>query len=240
MALSLDGLYYMVQDASNVFQLPFRVTIFLHTIRFLIRLIISVEISSIAAFVVLSFISFLLMVKHVLKILLQETKIMTNCVTSKYIGVRIEYLLRTHIRLQIAMKKFALFQELGTLALMLMGLLVFVFANFATLRFYRFLPFAVFTFFPSISAMVGLVVNLTLPYTHEIFENSIEFGRILRVSMGNGEVKYFKRKISSVRAVRWYAGINGNNIFCLNRETKVQYFQNVVNYTITLLLGVRL
>lgn len=51
-------------------------------------------------------------------------------------------------------------------------------------------------------------------------------------------MRLLRRKIGSVRAHRLYAGVGGNNIFCLNKETKVHYFQYVIYYTITLLLSV--
>lgn len=233
MALSLDGVSTVVQDISTSYKLPTPLLILLHIMRFYIMSCNSIQICSTFLFVVLSFISLLLMGKNIFMIFIKEAVSLKNLnfQTSR----KIEYLLHTHTSLQLAVKKFALFQELGTLSLMLLGLVIFVCANFVTLRFFGLLPFSVFFFFPSLAGLVAIIVNLTLPFTHEIYENSMEFGRILRASLDR-DVKYYKRKIGSVWALRLYAGVNGNNVFCLNRETKVQYFENVINYTVNLLL----
>ncbi|OXA53854.1 hypothetical protein Fcan01_10792 [Folsomia candida] len=225
--MHMDSLYPVVTDISSFLRLTFPAMMALHLLRDVILIINVFEICSIFSLVILFFLSTLHVMDKILSILVEKSK---GIVLSRQKGDlmnKIEYLLRTHVHLQLAYKPIARYQELGTIALMLMGLLVFIFSNFATLRFYKLLPFMVFAFYPSVSAVVGVIANLTLPYTHKLFEDSMEVLRLLGGGCAfglRGEVRLLRRKIWSVRAHRLYAGVGGNNIFCLNKETKVHYF----------------
>ncbi|OXA54511.1 hypothetical protein Fcan01_10790, partial [Folsomia candida] len=193
MLMHLDPLYPVVTDISSFLRLTFPAMMVLHVLRFIIVVINVFEICSIFSFVILFFLSGLHVMDKILSILVEQSK---RIVLSRQKGDnmnKIEYLLRTHVHLQLAYKPIARYQELGTIALMLVGLLVFIFSNFATLRFYKLLPFMVFAFYPSVSAVVGVIVNLTLPYTHKLYEDSMEILRLLGAGCavrlrGNNEV----------------------------------------------------
>lgn len=235
MVLNLDCIYILVHAIGEKFDLLPGQVFVLHLIRFCILTINGTEICLTFMFVILIFISGLLLLREIFTNFLNRVK----CPAGNANDL-VESLTFTHIQVQLAIKSFACYQELGVLALMTVGLLVFIFSNFATVRFFGVVPFVVFVFFPSVSFLVALIVNFTLPLTHKQYEDSIE---LLRRSAGAlspmGRGKYLRRKIRAVRPHRLSVGVNGSNMFCLNRETKVEYFQNAIYYTITLLLSVQ-
>lgn len=142
MALSLDCVYVLVHAIGAKFDLLHSQVFLLHLIRFCILTINAIEICLTFMFVILTFISVLLLMRNIFTNWLNRVKL--NAGNEELI----ETINFTHIQLQLAVKSFARYQELGTLALMTVGLLVFIFANFATVRFFGVVPFVVFLFFP--------------------------------------------------------------------------------------------
>lgn len=238
-SLHLDPLYFAVVDLSDFFQLSHRAHFTLHFLRFFIIAGNTVMICSTLKMVLISFMSRLKIQLNIFSLLLKHAKIILSQ-RIRFVP-RIEFLVKIHLSLQIAGQQVAPFQELGTIALMLVGQLIFVFSNFATLRFYNVLPLAAYQFYPSVSIVVGTIVSLTLPVAQKLAEDSKEVLRILDASVvvggSNGRLIALKRKIRSTQPHKLNAAFGGVKLF-LNRETKREYFQTGINNTINLLLGV--
>ncbi|OXA40335.1 hypothetical protein Fcan01_24907 [Folsomia candida] len=139
------------------------------------------------------------------------------------------------------MNTLAPFQELGTFFLILMGLVVFVVSNFVTVKLYDSMPFPVYTFFLSVSVVVAIIVNLTLLLAHGLLDVSTEIKQRWGASMvGEGnklELKCGRRRLKGMRPYCMWAGFGGSKMFRLNKETKVQYFEQVISGTVNLLLS---
>lgn len=54
------------------------------------------------------------------------------------------------------------------------------------------------------------------------------------------DIKYFKRKLASVRVVTLYGGLLGFNVYKVDKEVRARYYWEIANYTVTLCLSVTL
>lgn len=237
LVLNLDPLHFCVLDISDALKLSLHSIFALNFLRFSIIAVNAVMICSNMKFVLIVFISslkiqlniFFLLLKHAKFILEQRIRFVQ----------RIEFLVKIHLCLKLAGQRGAACQELGSISLLFIGQLILIFSNFATLRFYNVLPFAAYQFYPSVSIVALAIASLTLPVTQKLAENSKEVLRMLDASVlvgGSWNVKALKRKIRSMQPYSLCAVLGGIKI-CLNRDTKRQYFQTGINYTINLLLG---
>lgn len=124
---------------------------------------------------------------------------------------------------------------------MLTGFLCGVGCNFVTLKFYDKLPISIYLMIFTVSVFILIITKLMLTLTIDVYEK----GKVLRGKWMRklGEVrtiKYFKRKLASVRAVSLYGGLIGFNVYKLEQGVKPRYHFEIANYTITLCLSVPL
>ncbi|OXA40158.1 hypothetical protein Fcan01_24913 [Folsomia candida] len=233
--MQFDAFYYPLRDLDRVYEFSQPTMFAINVLRFTILMINALEIARVMSLVILLFISALNLMKSIFSTLLHESD---RCFVSM---ARINSGITTHLKTQLAMNAFAPFQEMGTFFLILMGLVVFVVANFVTLKLYDAMPFPVYSFFPSVSAVTALIVNLTLPLAHGLLDVSTELKRRWGASMvGEGnklELKCGRRRLKGVQPFCMWAGFGGSKMFRLNKETKVQYFEQVISGTVNLLLS---
>ncbi|OXA43219.1 Gamma-aminobutyric acid receptor subunit epsilon [Folsomia candida] len=142
--LGVDSLHTFLTDIATFLRLSFPAVVVLSALRAVIVIINVFEICSLFSFVILLFLSWLKIMDTILSILLDQSR--RIFLSPKNNLGKIMYLVNTHIHLQLAYQAVARYQELGTIALMFVGLVVFISSNFATLRFYKFLPFVMFQY----------------------------------------------------------------------------------------------
>lgn len=140
----MDSLHTFLTDIATFLRLSFPAVVVLSALRAVIVIINVFEICSLFSFVILLFLSWLKIMDTILSILLDQSR--RIFLSPKNNLGKIMYLVNTHIHLQLAYQAVARYQELGTIALMFVGLVVFISSNFATLRFYKFLPFVMFQY----------------------------------------------------------------------------------------------
>ncbi|OXA40344.1 hypothetical protein Fcan01_24908 [Folsomia candida] len=233
--MEFDAYYYPLRDMNCTYELNQPALISLNVTRFILLTINAFEICRIMSLIILMFISVLNLMESILSTLMHDSG---RCLVSM---ARINGGTTTHLELQLAMNALAPFQELGTFFLILMGLVVFVVSNFVTVKLYDSMPFPVYSFFLSISVVVTKIVNLTLPLAHGLLDVSTELKRrwgALMVGEGNKlELKCGRRRIKGMKPFCLWAGFGGSKLFRLNKETKVQYFEQVFSATVTILLS---
>ncbi|OXA56432.1 hypothetical protein Fcan01_08884 [Folsomia candida] len=233
--MQFDGFHYPLRDMNNTYKPSQVVFVTLYVLRVVILMINVFEMCRVMSLVILLFISVINLMKTIFSTLLHESE---RCFVS--MG-RVNGGITTHLQTQLAMNAFAPFQELGTFFLVLMGLVVFVVSNFVTIKLYDSMPFPVYAFFPSVSLVVAIIVSLTLPLAHGLLDASTDLKRRWGPSMvGEGdklELKCGRRRLKGMRPYCMWAGFGGSKMFRFNKETKVQYFEQVISGTITLLLS---
>ncbi|OXA40156.1 hypothetical protein Fcan01_24911 [Folsomia candida] len=195
----------------------------------------SFEVARMLSRIIVYFITALNLLKSIFVTLLHDSE--TCFASMEGINDRIT----THLKVQLAVNALAPFQELGTFFLLLMGLVVFVVANFVTIKLYDSMPFPAYAFFVSVSVVVAIIVNLTLPLAHGVLDASTEMKRrwgALMVREGDKlELKCGRRRLKGMQPFFLWAGFAGSKMLRLNKETKVQYFEQVISWTVTLLLS---
>ncbi|OXA37313.1 hypothetical protein Fcan01_27917 [Folsomia candida] len=230
--LGCDSPHYVIEDLRSTLDFNFPTYLILQLFRVYILIITSYEVCRCLSFLILYFVTALRLVGNIYNELV---------VRAKKSRIRSELEIGEHIETQLAVKSLAASQELGTLGLLKIGIIVFVLSNFVTIRLYDSLPTPTYTFFPSAAVMVALIVNLLLPKTHNVIENSDEMIRNWRKSCTteNGyDAKILRRMFRSLRPTALYAGLGESRIICLNKETKVQYFEKVFSLTVDMLLTI--
>ncbi|OXA48021.1 hypothetical protein Fcan01_17186 [Folsomia candida] len=228
--MNFDPYFYVIQDLRIFLNLCFGQTLILHFFRLIILTVTIYEISRVFALLILIFISTLAILAR-----------LNSALVQKFANTRqIFDSMRTMEFVTLNLQLFAPFQELGTFAVMSVGLVLFVIANFVTIALTR-LPFPVYIFFPSVSVITGAIINATIPLAQAVHENSIEMLRnwgLTRLNLGQ-DAKLLRRKIRSARSLRLNVGLADFRMFYFNQETKVRYFEAVITYTLTMLLGLR-
>ncbi|OXA39623.1 hypothetical protein Fcan01_25738 [Folsomia candida] len=233
--MQFDAYYFTLRDLNDIFKFSQSTMLVFNLARLGILTITVFEIFRLLCLVILIFISALNMVRSIFAVLLHVSGQRFTSLARINAGIT------TQFKMQLAMKALAPFQELGTFFLILIGLVIFVVSNFVTIKLYDSLPFPVYAFFSSVSVVVALVINLTLPLAHGLLDSSTEIKRRLGASlMGEGnkrQIQCGRRRLNGMQLFCVWAGFGGNRMFRLNKETKVQYFEQVISATVNILLG---
>lgn len=109
--------------------------------------------------------------------------------------------------------------------------------NFAALKFYGRVPLGFYVLLVVGDAITLFAIAMILPFAIRLHENSSE-ALFLWKSQCGAKSKYLRRKFGALRSIRFYAGINGFNLFLYEKSVKVDYFAMIINNTINLLLSV--
>lgn len=244
--LRQDVLYPIVVMIAARLRLSRPTAILLHIIR---SIMVAVNIAEICLSIVILILTFLVGLKvgnEVFAVLIENSN-------SRPAQSQVTlYLIKIYHLLQITIKNVAPFQEVGTLTLLGFGMMLSTFANYVTLRCYDLFPLPVYLFYPFISIIVGIVFYLVLPLTHSVTDDSVRLLRSFRIGLaakGNGGCagkfkgcearvkKYMRRKIRSIQSLKLYAGIAGSKLFCMNKETKREWYEHGIDCTINLLIA---
>lgn len=112
-----------------------------------------------------------------------------------------------------------------------------VMCNFVTLTMYNSFPLYFYGFFPSLSLVLFMVIELTLPYTHKIFELSTELVRNMSLKARNNNLR--RRQIRATRPHSIKIGLLDCTLCEFKRRNKVRYYECMVSQTVDLVLLTR-
>jgi hypothetical protein len=118
------------------------------------------------------------------------------------------------------------------------GAVLSIVINFAAIRTYRVFPLYFYAALPSTSVVILLIIQLLLPFginVHELSKSMLSKWT-LEMSPGN---PYNRRKLKSLRSIRWYAGCTGFfdcNFFLIQNSVKTGYYAVILDYTIDLVM----
>jgi hypothetical protein len=118
-----------------------------------------------------------------------------------------------------------------------------VICNFVTLKLYHVIPMPFYLYFPSVSILVPICVQIMLPVMTRIFMEGSKLVRkweqnIHKGSSSRSEMKYLKRKLKSVRVIQMTGGILRFNLYEMNNSTKASFLYVTIEYTINALLSI--
>jgi hypothetical protein len=233
MLFNLDPLYYIIQNIPQEY-LPFPIWLLLHTIRFFILFIGCSEVCRMMSIILFLFISALRMGVRFLNNMLILAPFNQ--------GRLLKRIIMLHSCFQIALKLIGPFQETGTGFSLIIGMLLSIMFNVATIKGFSVVPFWIYVFCPSVSLLLICACDLSFPYTHRVNELSEKLlGIAPEVMMeslfyNNFQRKITKRTIKSIKSLRIFVGFNGHNFFWMKKSTKITYWDFIITQTINILL----
>jgi hypothetical protein len=140
--------------------------------------------------------------------------------------------------LEQILQKLSPLQKFGTLGLIGTETVLSSVLNFITFRCYNIFPPILYTYFPTVSKSIFLVINLTLPLAHDKSCNVVYmWPYILYKDLNRSRnVKYKRRVIKSVEPLRLFVGVDEHNFFYIKRSTKINMFTQIITQNVNLLL----
>lgn len=113
--------------------------------------------------------------------------------------------------------------------------------NFVCLKMYDKFPISIYLVAFTLSVVVSVLLKVMMNIIVDIYEN----GKVLRAKLlvelcELRNIKYFKRKLASVRVVSLYGGLLGFNVYKVHTYVRTRYYWEIVDYTINLCLSVEL
>jgi hypothetical protein len=115
------------------------------------------------------------------------------------------------------------------------GAVLSIVANFAAIRTYRIFPWYIYLVCPSTAVVVLLIIQLLLPYGINVHTLSTSMLRKWTLEMSPGN-PFIRRKLKSLRSIRWYAGFFDYNFFLIQNSVKMGYYAVILGYTIDLVM----
>jgi hypothetical protein len=125
--------------------------------------------------------------------------------------------------------------------LLLIGTVLSVLANFGTLRGYHIFPWYLYPVLPTLSIIILLILKLLLPFAINVHENSEEMLMQWKSDSNHAKSKYLRRKLKSIRSLRWYAGLMGFyecNFFILENSFRIAFYVVILDYTINMIMAI--
>jgi hypothetical protein len=123
--------------------------------------------------------------------------------------------------------------------LLFAGIALSVLANFATIRAFHVFPWYVYWITPSLAIIILLIIQLLLPFGINVHTNSESLLRQWKSDPIHAKGKYLRRKLKSLRSLRWYAGLMGfyeYNFFMIQQSFKTAYYAVILGYTIDFIM----
>ncbi|OXA45028.1 hypothetical protein Fcan01_20330 [Folsomia candida] len=124
---------------------------------------------------------------------------------------------------------------------MMIGLIACIVLNFATLKMYGIIPVALFPYFPSLLGVFYVVKSILLNMVIDVYEDGrVLYNKWVWVSARSWDKPYLTRKLRGIQIPRIYGGLMGFNFYECTADTKIAYYDVILNYTITALLSINL
>jgi hypothetical protein len=123
--------------------------------------------------------------------------------------------------------------------LLFAGIALSVLANFSTVRAFHVFPWYLYLITPSLAIIILLLIQLLLPFGINVHTNSESLLRQWKSDPIHAKGKYLRRKLKSLRSLRWYAGLMGfyeYNFFMIQQSFKTAYYAVILGYTIDFIM----
>jgi hypothetical protein len=120
--------------------------------------------------------------------------------------------------------------------LFLVGGILSIAMNVACVRLHLVFPLYLYVVCPSVAIIVLLIIRMLLPYGIDVHEKS--HSMLLKWKAGVTTDKYRRKKLESMKSVRWYCGVFDFNFFLIAKSIKMQYFSLIFNYTLEFLMAI--
>lgn len=130
----------------------------------------------------------------------------------------------------------------GLAVLAIMGLLfiVSVLYNFISLKLYHIIPMPLYLYFPFVAVLVPCFLSLILPMAINVYEFDTEIQRKWKYySHHSTRVRLLSRQIRATKVLRISGGILNMTLYELKKNVKPRYFYEMVYYTITVLVSIK-
>jgi hypothetical protein len=121
------------------------------------------------------------------------------------------------------------------------GICILALFNLGTFRLHNVLPPLMYSFFPSVSVVQCMMIHIGILTAHVTNDVALgvmrEWGGdiIKRRPRGRG-MKYYFRKVRSIRPVLFYARFGGMRLCKMRKEFKIKYYSTILDITLNLLL----
>ncbi|OXA47694.1 hypothetical protein Fcan01_17752 [Folsomia candida] len=121
--------------------------------------------------------------------------------------------------------------------LMGLGLLLSVVFNFVTIKLYSVIPMPLYLYFPSVSVLIPVIIEALLPFGISLNVKAVQLrNKWDRQLERCGDRKYVRRILRAIKPFCINCGVAGYNVLKLVKGTKVWFYEQLLNYTISALL----
>lgn len=121
---------------------------------------------------------------------------------------------------------------------MFMSLVACVSFNFVTVKVRNTVPMPFYLYFPSISVMIPIELQIMLQTGIDVFEESKQMCTRWKALLECcPDRKFLRRKLQAMRPIGLYGSISSFKLYWLKKSVKPAYYSVVVGYTITALLS---
>jgi hypothetical protein len=115
--------------------------------------------------------------------------------------------------------------------LLLTGECILVVCSYASIRMHENIPMPYYLVLPGLSIFVVMLIMVLFPATSDVYENSSEFLRAVRLIAGKS--RYWRKVWHAEKAVKFSMG----GLFFAKRSTKTTYLVQCIDATINALLA---
>jgi hypothetical protein len=126
--------------------------------------------------------------------------------------------------------------------LMLIGFMLSVLFNFASLKLYHIIPMPLFLFTPYVAVLILVTIQFMVKMGIDIYTKANEMVSIKdkwnRIVARSSDKKYVTRRIRATRVIRFHGGFLGFKVYECTKFTKVADYEAILSYTISAVLSV--
>lgn len=127
--------------------------------------------------------------------------------------------------------------SIATALLMLIGMVLSILCNFASIKLRHSIPMPFFLFFPIVAAIIPIIINALVPTAIQCRSLSEELLHKWRRRLPLPWKSLMKRKLAASKPIIFYAGLFGFHFFPLKKDTKSTYYDTISNFTISAILA---
>jgi len=130
----------------------------------------------------------------------------------------------------------------NTAALVLVGAVALALVCLLTTTFgyYGVIPFYMYVYAPFVSLTILVIMHLMLPKVIVIGDATEEMLRSWRFSRQSDQSLYFRKLLRSLQPAKLYLGLHSYRWILIDKEFKGNYYYEIIDYTITLLITLKL
>lgn len=126
----------------------------------------------------------------------------------------------------------------GAAILMGVALLLCVLFNYVSIKLYSFIPMPLYLCFPSVAALILLLINCLLPLGINVNEKTVKLKEKWERHLARCRDRGYQRRILiAIKPLCVICGVAGFNVLKLVKGIRVWFYSQIFNYTISALLS---